>query len=170
MCRQNSQEIREYRRYMDEELLKFERRQKKSWPKLIFHTLLFVSLGTFTHLLESITHGMTMCHKRIQMMTLSLTMAVKKCLAQLMMRKRKRVMMIRRLSLMVMEIRAGNEPSRARLGSARCGSAHERAEPGSARPSNELADEAAVLGQQHNVLAIFTSFASSKINIYILCN
>ena len=29
--------------------------------------------------------------------------------------------------------RAGNEPSRARLGSARCGSAHERAEPGSAR-------------------------------------
>jgi len=84
----------------------------------------------------------------------------------------------------MLQPRAGNEPSRARLGSARCGSAHERAEPGSARPSNELADEArlgsyeareparagsraAVLGQQHSVLAIFTSFASSKINIYI---
>src|SRR6185369_6231370 len=34
MCRQNSQEIREYRRYMDEELLKLERRQKEIMAKV----------------------------------------------------------------------------------------------------------------------------------------
>jgi hypothetical protein len=38
--------------------------------------------------------------------------------------------------------RAGNEPSRARLGSARCGSVSERARLGSARPFHELAKEA----------------------------
>ena len=34
MCRQNFQEIREHRRYMDEELLKFERRQKEIMAKV----------------------------------------------------------------------------------------------------------------------------------------
>jgi len=34
MCRQNSQEIREHRRYMDEELLKLERRQKEIMAKV----------------------------------------------------------------------------------------------------------------------------------------
>jgi hypothetical protein len=34
MCRQNSKEIREYRRYMDEELIKFERRQKEIMAKV----------------------------------------------------------------------------------------------------------------------------------------
>ena len=34
MCRQNSQEIREHRRYMNEELLKFERRQKEIMAKV----------------------------------------------------------------------------------------------------------------------------------------
>jgi hypothetical protein len=38
--------------------------------------------------------------------------------------------------------RAGNEPSRARLGSARCGSVPERARLGSARLFHELAKEA----------------------------
>jgi hypothetical protein len=40
------------------------------------------------------------------------------------------------------EGRAGTEPSRARLGSARCGSVKERAEPGSARLSDELCNQA----------------------------
>jgi hypothetical protein len=38
--------------------------------------------------------------------------------------------------------RAGNEPSRARLGSARCGSVADRARLGSARPFHELGRQA----------------------------
>ena len=34
MCRQNSQEIREHRKYMDEEILKLERRQKEIMAKV----------------------------------------------------------------------------------------------------------------------------------------
>jgi hypothetical protein len=43
---------------------------------------------------------------------------------------------------LTLAIRAGNEPSRARLGSARCSSVADRARLGSARPFHELGREA----------------------------
>jgi hypothetical protein len=67
------------------------------------------------------------------------------------------------------EGRAGNEPSRARLGSARCGSVKERAEPGSARFSGELCNQARLGSVQAREPArepTLVQFSTSSSSIY----